>query len=159
TPMELERLNGVAQSIVFEPGQSGKAWLSTSEGLVVDDHGDVRIFPWPEEMEAAGAPAGVIFQLANVCLMVDSPSFQFILDPNTSRFSRLKTFTAASVQVVGQFRDKSVCVWVKGKEKGKIPDLQRFDGENFSPLQLPSLNWSPEEITAFKEMANGDFWI
>ena len=159
SPVELEKFSGVAQSIVFDSRQAGNVWISTPEGLVLDEHGSVRLFPWPEELEAAGAPSRAIFELPNNVLMVDSPRLRFLFDPKTVRFSPLKRIAGASAQVVGQFRDNSVCLWVRDKEKGKLPELQRFDGEKFSPLEIPALNWNPEEITSFKEMANGDFWI
>jgi signal transduction histidine kinase len=158
TPLELEKFEGIVQSILFD-SEGSRMWLSTSDGLVLNDRGQVRIFPWPEEIETSGTAAGTLYELATRRLLVDSGRLQFVFDPASGRFSKVNAPATAPLQIVGQFRDRSVCFWVKEKEKGKMAELERFDGENFSKLPLPTADWNPEEITCFKEMPNGDFWI
>jgi signal transduction histidine kinase len=162
---DLEDLQSAVHAISFD---GTNAILATSEGLLLTSGRPHQLFPWPEEIEGQVPPRESLFRLNDGRLLISAQTNPVLFDPKAEpekkRFSSLRTPPALHAHLLGQLLDGSVCVWLEHNRPDRGLDLRIFDGERFTPIEIPPLQGAPEglnrnDLTFVKELAKGDLWI
>lgn len=159
TPPMLEPFEGAIHSVLFDDDEIDSTWIWTSQGLVHKVDENVRVYSWPEELELAASSAGDLYHLPHGALLIHTPKISYSFNRENGQFHRVPNPDTNPFVVLGQFRDGTVCVWIRNRETKAMRDIRRFDGVQFTPLQFNDLNWKVDEVTFFRETSNGDWWF
>ena len=152
----LNEVQGLVQSIHFEDQGGTDVWLATSDGLVQFSGERLQIHRWPEEVETLVNPSARIYQLSNEQLLVSTESQLYNFDRASHAFARLNP-PGQTMRVIGRFNDGALCAWFDSATNRL--DLRRYDGRQFTPIQVPPVEWQFEELASFLQSANGALWI
>lgn len=156
-PPRLEPVQSPVHAILFEPDSVTNVWLSLPEGLLLASDRSLRLFKWPEELEAMGAPRGKLFWLPGRRVLIETLGRPFIFSPETGAFTPLRPPGNRRIQFFGSTAAGSVAAWFENAEG--VLDLRLFDGTNFTTLDLPPVNWSFGELNVLEELPGGELWI
>lgn len=153
---DLEDLQTAVHAVVFDQKD---VWLATTEGLLRTGRAGRQLYAWPEEIENLVPPRESLFRLEDGRFLVAAQTRPVIFEPETGRFSRLRTSRAVHVHLLGQLMDGSVCAWFEHNDKTAPVDLRLYKEGAFVPLEIGVTNVLHGELAFAKEISKGDLWI